>query len=453
MGSHSSPRFRRLLQLFGVAAIAVACTSEPRPETSLADESSAPQAAPPTTTTANTTTSSATTTSIPAVPLDEPYLVVDAAAAGENGTGSVDNPILRPRDAFDMAEPGTTIYFRAGTYNDIDLGSNIIRNSGTADNWIVLTPYPDEEVTIDAGGEWGNAFAVVGASFIEISGFTMLGRDDSIHGSGVFVKEESHDIRVLNNYMEGFGGAGISLIQSTGLLAENNTVRGNAMRSFFQGSGISIYEPIGPVVENGPSNIIRNNYVVGNYNGVLSREDKLTDGNCIIIDFFNETKYQGSTLVENNTCIDNGGRGIHVFNSSNVVARNNTLIGNVRSDDLNGGKAEMVASAGTDIKFYNNLVINRSGIPGFHVSDGAEAVFGNNMIAEGPLPPGESNVLLADRDVLASISGAESFGFHRPLGSSVVVGAADPAEQSTTDATGVDRPLPGSVGALEPASR
>ncbi|MEM9652407.1 MAG: right-handed parallel beta-helix repeat-containing protein [Actinomycetota bacterium] len=378
-------------------------------------------------------------------------LFVDGTRPDGPHLGTIAAPFHRPIDALNVVEPGTTIYLRGGVYNLETHGSNILRRSGTPDAWIHIRPYPGEAVEIISGGEWGNGFEFQGSAYATIAGFTFTGRDDSIHGSGVFGKDGSHDIVVSDNYIEGFGGAGVSFVRSSRITVERNEVRNNAARSFFQGSGISLFEAEGPLRPNGGyANVIRANHVVGNYNGVPSREGRLTDGNCIIIDFFNETNYQGSTLVENNVCVENGGRGVHVFYSSNVVARNNTLIRNGWSADLFGGRAEMVAARGENISFYNNLVINRENVAAI-LNSRAEGVYVNNLVASGP-PDGDGNGLLpAEGALLGATEAGASLEQFRPLSSSVLIGAGRPDLQSPIDALGERRPRRGTIGALEPA--
>lgn len=383
-------------------------------------------------------------------PLASPALFVDGSRPDGPHVGTIDAPFHRPIDALNVVEPGTTIYLRGGVYDLETHGSNILRRRGTPEAWIHIRPYPGESVEIISGGEWGNGFEFQGSAYATIAGFRFTGRDDSIHGSGVFGKDGAHDIVVSNNYIEGFGGAGVSFVRSSRITVEGNEVRNNAGRSFFQGSGISLFEAEGPLQTNGGyTNVIRANHVVGNYNGVPSRQGRLTDGNCIIIDYFNETNFQGATLVENNVCVENGGRGVHVFYSSNVVARNNTLIRNGWSPDLFGGRAEMVAARGTNISFYNNLVINRDGVAAF-LDSRAQGVYINNLVASGP-PEGPGNGLLpAGEAQLETTAPDAPPGAIRPRPDSPVVGAARPDLQAPIDALGRLRPGRGSVGALEP---
>lgn len=346
-----------------------------------------------------------------------------------------------------MAEPGTTIYLRGGTYSDQTHGTNIIRRSGTPDNWIRFTPYPGERVELVAGGEWGNGFEFRGVSYVEVSGFVIRGRSDSIHGSGVFGKDGAHDVRVINNDIKGFGGAGVSFVESSRVHIEGNEVRNNAMRSYFQGSGISLYRSKGPT-GGGITDVIRNNYVIGNYNEARSLKGTITDGNCIIIDELDVVGYQGSTLIENNICVENGGRGVHMFYSSNVIARNNTLVGNGWSPDLISGRGEMTAGNGTNIFFYNNLVLNRAGTTAF-VRNEAQATFTNNYVLSGPPPDPGNHLLDPNKQYFTSGSASGPATGFRPSASSGLVGTGRADLQSSHDLSGRARSATGTVGALE----
>ena len=386
-----------------------------------------------------------------AEPLADKALFVDPVNGKEGAAGTIDQPLRRPREAFEIVDPGTTVYFRGGTYDDRDLNNNILKRSGTPDAWIDIKPYPGEEAEISAGGEWGNGFEFQGAAYVRVSGFTIRGRPDGIHGSGVFAKDDSHHIEVIDNDIAGFGGAGISMVRSSRLLIEGNKVADSAARSYFQGSGINLFEATGPTApQEEPSNIIRNNLVLRNYNGVNALDGQLTDGNCIIIDFFDEVGYTGATLIENNVCVENGGRGVYVFNSSNVVARNNTMVGNVRSEGLNGGKGEMVAADASNIVFSNNVVVNRPEVKGYIQTNAEDTVFRHNYILSGDVPPGPGNRQLPSDDSFATVVPGSDIDAFRPPLTSALVGSGEPSSQSAVDALGIERASPGAVGALEP---
>ncbi len=407
--------------------------------------------AAPSTSTSTTTTTTAPTTTLP--PYDEPAVFVDAERGRDGASGTLDDPFRKPREAIRILQPGDTLYFRGGTYSDLDTDHVLGTIVGTPDAWITLTPFPEEAVVIDAGGMWGNGFELIASSYVVIDGFTMLGRDDSEHGAGVRLKDQSHNVVIRNNLMENFGAAGISATQSAMVTMEYNEVRGTARRSFYQGSGLSIYEPIGP--DAGPdeySNIIRGNLVVSNYTEVFEPETGLlTDGNCIILDLFSLSSYTGRNLVENNTCIDNGGRGIHVFRTSNTDVINNTLIHDGWSPDLFGGRAELTAS-GDNVLFANNLVISLDGVaPWLADASLANVTFVNNAFTAGPLPPGDTNLLLPPGlELLASLDPDSPRGTHTPLADSGLVGSGDPAFGSSIDGSGNPRPSSVSIGAWEP---
>jgi parallel beta-helix repeat protein len=117
----------------------------------------------------------------------------------------------------------------------------------------------------------------------------------------------------------------------------------------------------------------------------------ITDGNGIIIDDSRNSQggggppYVGTFLIENNLVFDNGGRGINIFESDNVIARNNTLYQNGRTANFTeigvgmSSNVEMVANifsvapdkkpllsySTQNISFENNLFFGGSEAPQF----------------------------------------------------------------------------------------
>lgn len=419
----------------GVDADADTTTTTTEPPTTTA----APAPAPP------------STPSAPAPGTGQRILYVDGSSGSDRNPGTEAAPFRRPITATLIAEPGDTIYLRGGTYDTSTHGAFNFRRSGTAENWIRIAPYPGERVELVSGGEWGSAFEVLGASYVEVAGFVMRGRSDSIHGVGVFIKDGAHDVRVMNNQISGFGGGGVSLVEASRVLIEGNEVRDTAARSSFQGSAISLFEPAGPTASgNDFSLVVRGNYVVGNYNGVPHHSSgRVTDGNCIIMDRFDLVGYTGRTLIENNVCIENGGRGVHSYGSSNIVARNNTLYHNMWSPELDSGRGELTAGKGRNIYFYNNLVVNRSGVASFISRDTENTHFIKNWVRSGP-PPGDSNRELPGGTIFGSTNPDGPVEQWRPVGSAGLSGTADGANQPSQDLFGQTRPSPGAIGAIEP---
>ncbi|MEM7276073.1 MAG: right-handed parallel beta-helix repeat-containing protein, partial [Actinomycetota bacterium] len=165
---------------------------------------------------------------------------------------------------------------------------------------------------------------------------------------------------------------------------------------------------------------------------------------------FDDVGYGGRTLVENNVCVENGGRGVHSYRSSNIVARNNTLWENMWTSEIAAGRGELTAGEGRNIYFYNNLVFNRSGIASFINNNNENTHFINNWVRSGP-PPGDTNrVLPGDVTYFSSTNRSGSVDQWRPLAGAGLAGSADGANQSPRDLTGQNRPGTGAVGALEP---
>lgn len=409
--------------------------------------------------TSGSATGSATTPT-PATPVPTttapppPGIYVDSTNGADDGDGSFAAPLRQPAAAFALAQPGDTIFFRAGTYDDRTSGVITGRLVGTPDAWIELRPFPGDEVTIVAGGEWGDGIDLRASQFVLVEGFTLLGRDDSIHGTGIRMRENSHDIVVQYNTVENFGHAGIAGARSSRMTIQYNEVRHNAKRSFYQGSGITLWEAQGPGNESDEfSNVIRGNLIAQNYTETPGPTGRITDGNCIIIDFFATHGFDGSTLVETNTCVDNGGRGIHILLSPSVTVRNNTLIGNGWTPELVGSTAEVNVFQSPGVLVANNLIINSPSVIAINTDAGSQTVVVSNAVANGAAPAGSGNYVLVGTDsVLASVDASGQRGSHRPANGSSVVLGSDSATQSTIDGCGVLRPTPATIGAFEPSA-
>lgn len=386
--------------------------------------------------------------SAPGTDLAELY--VDGKNGSDRNPGTKDKPFRRPIDAMRRANPGTTIYLRAGTYDTNTHGAFTMLRSGTPQNWIRIAAFPGETVELVDGGEFGSGLEVRGASYIEVANLVMKGRQDSIHGSGVFIKDGAHDIRIVGNRISGFGGAGISIVKATNILIEGNEVRDNAYRSHFQGSGITVFEPAGPLPANDAySIVIRGNYVVRNYNKVPHHtRNEVTDGNCIIIDRSDLVGFKGKTLIENNVCVENGGRGIAFYKASNILVRNNTLVRDMWETGVLYFRGEITAVWGSNLTYANNLVINRSGVDPFIISrTDNPASLNNNYVASSP-PSGDSNKVIPDGSLFSSTTVEGPASQYQP--GSNLAGTANGDQQPSYDFFGKPRPSTGAVGAIEP---
>jgi parallel beta-helix repeat protein len=350
---------------------------------------------PPTTTTTPTTAAPTTTPIAPAPstapPLptyNDPNTFYVAPTGRNENPGTKALPWLTLSKAAQTVRAGQTVLVESGTYTE----GLYIQTSGAPGRPITFKAAPSATPMIKLTDKNAGGVYVAGASYIRVEGFDLsyigppgpFGPDNG-YGDGMTAgandaKVKSHHVQFVGNKVHGFSGGGINGLQADYLLIEGNTVYGNSFWSPYDTSGISLYQTANYDFGPGVHNVIRANTVFGNENKVPDRySGEITDGNCIIIDdqrryqnkLSNKTAdgpYQSATLVENNICAGNGGRGVHVFNSDNVTVRNNTMYSNMRTAKLFGGEMTAVfsiepADAGVviasrgNVRFVNNIAV------------------------------------------------------------------------------------------------
>jgi parallel beta-helix repeat protein len=369
------------------------------PATTAAPTTAAPTTAAPTTAapaTAEPTTAAPTTAAITPAPSTAPPLpayndpnVFYVSPGGKNeNPGTKALPWLTPSKAAQTLKAGQTALFESGTYTE----GMYMETSGAPGKPITFKAAPGATPMIKLSDKNAAGIYVAGASYIRVEGFDLsyigppgpFGPDNG-YGDGMTAgandaKVKSHHVQFVNNKVRNFSGAGINGLQADYLLIEGNTVSGNSFWSPYDTSGISLYQTANHDFAAGVHNIIRGNTVFGNENKVPDRfVNEITDGNCIIIDdqrryqnkLSNKTAdgpYQSQTLVENNICTGNGGRGVHVFNSDNVLVRNNTMYSNMKTAKLFGGEMTAVFSIEPadrgivipnrgNVRFVNNIAV------------------------------------------------------------------------------------------------
>lgn len=280
---------------------------------------------------------------------------VDKAIGNDNNLGTRQEPFNTISKAAKVVNPGDTVLVKNGTYDEGWSGVQIIR-SGNSNNWITFKAFPGQNPLVTSTHD--GTFRVTG-NYIEINGFEII---QSTQGSGIHVGKGNHHTRIINNIVHNCGCGGISGQETDYLYIEGNITHHNAFTSPWQCSGISIYQA--RAADNAPGfhNIIRKNISYANENKVTRSDGTTTDGNGIIIDDFRNTQYGGgaaytaSTLIENNIVYDNGGRGIHIFQSDNVIVRNNVSYKNVIDPKLDGHlTGDFSTYFSSKIEFYNNI--------------------------------------------------------------------------------------------------
>lgn len=262
----------------------------------------------------------------------------------------------------------------AGSLNNVFAES--FSQQGTANAYIEILCAPGSLISVAATNDFqGGIVFASGAQYFVLNGCAVTGANTNAYGISVGVggtpTANTHHIIIENNtvYGEGEGGIGVGGNQNAPYASDyfailNNITYNNGARSTFYGSGISSYEPLALDNAGGPHIAIIGN--ASYYNRNPSPGD--TDGNGIIVDDGDHTQatqygpYIPQTLVADNIVFNNNGRGIHIFNSTNVLVVNNTAWSDGTTTDFcNGpvGAYEIGDTSGgippTNTTFVNNL--------------------------------------------------------------------------------------------------
>jgi type II secretory pathway pseudopilin PulG len=381
---------------------------------------------------------------------------VDANSGNDSNNGTAETAPLKTIDkAAEKVVPGDTVLVKNGTYNE-PYGVNM-RKSGTASAWISFKAYPGHKPLVTSSA-WCT-FCSDNKSYLEINGFEITNTtptsSDSKDGAGdgILAKNDSHHIRLLNNKIHGAGGGGIATVHTDYMYIEGNIVYDNTKRSNLGQSGISLYQSYNSDKNSGYHNIIRKNRIYDNENlrpfKYYGNGTEITDGNGIIIDDSRNTQqnngvnphyrqaYSGSTLIENNVIFNNGGRGIHVFESDNVVAVNNSIYQDNRTSTITG---ELTAVNSGNVKFHNNVVYARAGKKANAVSGSKGIAFNSNIYFNyGVAPTLGSNDRTADPKYVNPSFDPALANFHLQS-TSTAINTGTSTNAPNTDFDGIPRP-------------
>lgn len=134
-------------------------------------------------------------------------------SGNDRHAGSIDSPFKSIQKAADLAQPGTTIYIREGTYYE----KIVVRNSGAPKAWIKFLPYQKEHVIIDGtfppqneDTEGDCIFYLTKVKYIEIAGLELLNKrcgqyrhrkKKNREGSAIKVIGSAEHIIIRDNYI------------------------------------------------------------------------------------------------------------------------------------------------------------------------------------------------------------------------------------------------------------
>jgi Right handed beta helix region/Protein of unknown function (DUF1565) len=297
--------------------------------------------------------------------------IVDGVRGSDSNPGTKGAPFKTIQKAVDLAIAGDTVLVKDGFYReeaDPHQAGVLFRHSGAPDAWIRVEAYPGCRPKVTSP-TWAT-FRIQDVAYIEVSGFDIStemvqGQSDPNmqrnEGCGIYAYR-AHHVIMRDNRVHDCGGGGIGTGYTDYITVEGNDAWHNAYFSIYNCSGISLWQNMDFDDKPGYHNIVRDNRSWENENkGPTPLTDhKLTDGNGIIIDGM---LGKGAILIENNVCWNNGGRGIQILTSVNVLVRNNTCAWNERTpEEISGGPgSDLRAQSSHNDIFENNIVVGRPG--------------------------------------------------------------------------------------------
>ena len=304
-----------------------------------------------------------------------------------NDGSSTSTAFLTLQKAATLVNPGDTVWVLNGTYVNGWPGGNVLdlNRSGNPAAWITWKAYPGQQPELHSTG-W--CAINVRANYQRIEGLLVTGNNDAVtlaqaeadaanvdpdsrfNGTGIAIDSRSvadkfHHLTVRNCTICKFGGGGLSAIQADYITWEDNLVYDNSWYTRYGNSGISPYQAWNFDQADGYHIIIRRNRVWNN-RGLVKWHviNDFSDGNGIIIDDLKNTQngstlgsYTGRTLVSDNVCFNNGGSGIHAFESEHVDIVNNTAYDNGQKVAY----AEIFSNNSNDVRILNNIMVARTG--------------------------------------------------------------------------------------------
>jgi parallel beta-helix repeat protein len=369
----------------------------------------------------------------------------------------------------------------------------VLNKGGDATGYLTLRSLAKHQALIRSPKDTYSAVNIV-KDYVVVDGFDIQAGGDGHAIEATFLDSNRknngpHHVKILNNICHHSAGSGVGVAYGDWYTIEGNMCHDNCHTNKFQGSAISIYEAraISDLTP-GPHNIVRNNVCFRNIALDLpgDPEPPHSDGNGIIIDDFRNSQtgnpagtYLFGTLVENNVVYDNGGKGIQIFLSDNIMIRNNTAYHNNR-DPLNPStwRGELSNVSSSNIIWVNNIGVADADI---HASNTAISEFDtkeqvnqnvlwynnltfNGRVGEASINSVRRNVSLTTRSPYCNLLGVDpkfvdpdaksAANFHLQPGSPALHAGTKAHGVAPTDLDGNQRGMGGTVdiGAYEDQS-
>ncbi|PTV96541.1 parallel beta-helix repeat protein [Rhodobacter aestuarii] len=294
-----------------------------------------------------------------------------SAAAAEGGDGSAARPFATIQAAVDAAQPGDTILVGAGEY----IENVTFRNSGAEGAPIKLVSADGQGAALirpaDAAAD---TLEIAGADYIEVSGFVLVGSDDStrqvvhVHGTDSGTNFASNVV-IADCLIERGAGDGIKLSKAEDVTLSGNVITGGgpteagidcvgANRVVIENNTITDSPYIGIMLKGGSTDLIlRGNTITGAGHTAIEVGGYTAEQHYPPGFFDSGSQWEaGNVLLDGNTITDSGNAALRVIGAQGVLVSGNTMSGTnavVKIDDSSLYHETWYA---TDIGFVGNAI-------------------------------------------------------------------------------------------------
>jgi hypothetical protein len=329
------------------------------------------------------------------------FYVATTGNDANNGSQSAPWATLQHADSMDVGA-GSCINVAPGTYKGLTVTNG--GNAATSTGYVVYRCQTLDGCTITGNGgnngsssvQTDNSHVTSGnpntVNYVQFDGFVLAGTTPvtsqsfgigfSVVGDNGGTAVASHHVWLLNSIVHGFGQSGVQMNEGDYHYAIHNVFYDNSggTQCGAQGSGWSAWEEH-PIPGYTPTADDQNNPVFGSWqvgssffhvvveynvaynNAVTQCGSGDTDGNGIIFDTNagfagNPANYTAPMLAAFNVVYNNGGGGMHINGSSNVIVANNSCFNNYLDPNNNATFRGCVDdNSGSGNTFINNIAL------------------------------------------------------------------------------------------------
>ena len=275
------------------------------------------------------------------------YVDTNHPSAADTNPGSATSPLKTIQAGVNKAVAGTTVYVRAGVYNE----QVEISNSGTAGASISIESYPGERAIIDSN--FTKRYGIKsGSSYMRIKGFEIRNvkfAKEPVAGiqfwdSSDIVLEDNIVHEIIGDYAHGstYPSMGIN-IRGQNITVRNNTVYqivGSGMstgimgdvlqKSAIQNNLVYLADKEGIRVicnDHDTLNVVENNITIHNRAGISVNTCRPVTQSTIVRNNFSalnwglaiQVKHARNTVLDHNTIVNNGEYGVDLHQGGNVA--------------------------------------------------------------------------------------------------------------------------------------